>query len=358
MEAKQNTEQSPSEEDGQQQPHDGYCFLGIRFNSDAIQGTDYKEIAARLFVSSRIPCDRVNAIVNNLESGKMSMDSFLRRTDFQIDQLRNREEDFTYKMSLKIDDWIDNFGFRPEQIDFITEHFGFTFDDLNGKCDSAQENLSLEPDIPFVFHEDDFAFTEMDDEVECDVEGDNAGLADEQDEQRLIPQKSTFDTIVKTFKELPTYNYYYRFFTPVEYCHPHFEECSEELWVVLYQLLWGSLDVNCHLEEQLDGSFELVFCDEDGWKSCVSDLGIDEVYVLAMRLLVDLGIGIFHLMDPENLNAEVEIEYREGELIAKEEFFSFFNQEVYSSEDTVLATLSKMYDRIVQCDSESFPYCC
>ena len=63
-------------------------------------------------------------------------------------------------------------------------------------------------------------------------------------------------------------------------------------------------------------------------------------------------------MDPENLNAEVEIEYREGELIAKEEFFSFFNQEVYSSEDTVLATLSKMYDRIVQCDSESFPYCC
>lgn len=155
METNQNTEQSPSEEGGQQQLHDGYYFLGIRFNSDVIQGTDYREIAARLFLAPRISCDRVNAIVNNLESEKMSMDSFLRRTDVQIDQLRNRvddddDDDISYKMSLKIEDWIDNFGFRSEEIDFITEHFGFTFEDLNGKSDPPQKNLSAEEMAAYV----------------------------------------------------------------------------------------------------------------------------------------------------------------------------------------------------------------
>lgn len=219
-------------------------------------------------------------------------------------------------------------------------------------------NLSSEAEVPVMLDEDDFTIIEMDGEDECDDEDENTDPADEQDGQVPSPQKYMFDTTVETFKELTSYKYYYRFFMPVEYRHPHFEECSEELWEVLYQLLFGSLDVNCHLEDLHDGSLDLLFYDDDESEKCVCNLELHELYALLMRLWTELGTELLPLMDPENLNEEVEFENDEGDLISKEDFFSFFNQEVYTMDDTAAAKLSKMYDRLVQCDSESFPYCC
>lgn len=125
------TEQKPLNEDQQHPSHNYYYFLGIRFKSDSIQGVDYREIAARLFLSPCIPCAKINAIVNSLENKKLSIDSFLRRTDLQIKQLRDKNDiDISDKMVDKIESWIDDFGFNRDELDFIKDRYGLTYEDL------------------------------------------------------------------------------------------------------------------------------------------------------------------------------------------------------------------------------------
>ena len=104
--------------------------MGITFKSDNVQGMDYREVAARIFISPRIPCEKVLAIVDHLERGRMSIDDFLVRTNIQIQQLRDKDEYMADKMVEKIEKWIDEFGYSADEINFITEHFGFNYDDL------------------------------------------------------------------------------------------------------------------------------------------------------------------------------------------------------------------------------------
>ena len=82
-------------------------YMGITFKSDNVQGMDYREVAARIFISPRISCEKVLAIVDHLERGRMSIDDFLVRTNIQIQQLRDKDEYMADKMVEKIEKWID-----------------------------------------------------------------------------------------------------------------------------------------------------------------------------------------------------------------------------------------------------------
>lgn len=169
-------------------------------------------------------------------------------------------------------------------------------------------------------------------------------------------QKDALETIITAFKNMPFYDCYYRFIVPIEYKHPNFEGCDKEIWNVLYQLLFGNFQVECHLYEQLDGLLELYYCDADGRKGVVSDLSVYELDVLILHLWTALGIYLLPTIGPEIMNMDVELICKECELITRDEFFSLYKKEAILLDDNLLALLEKMYNRIVKCHIESFPY--
>ena len=128
---KKNKSKSSQKEDQLSQKNK-YC-LGIEFKNDTVQGMDYREVAVRIFLCPTISCKRVNAVVKSLETGKMSIDTFLKRTDSQILRLREQNEDDNILdlMVDRIEDWPMDFGF-PDKEDwaYITKLFGFTYKDL------------------------------------------------------------------------------------------------------------------------------------------------------------------------------------------------------------------------------------
>ena len=71
------------------------------------------------------------------------------------------------------------------------------------------------------------------------------GLGFQSDSNR-ITLKVLFASLVNAFKKSSAYLCYYQFFIPVEYKHPQFEECEEEFWRVLYQLMFGSMMWRCY----------------------------------------------------------------------------------------------------------------
>ena len=128
---KKNKSKSSQKEDQLSQKNK-YCF-GVEFKNDMVQGMDYREVAVRIFLCPTISCKRVNAVVKSLETGKMSIDTFLKRTDSQILRLREQNEDDNILdlMVDRIEDWPMDFGF-PDKEDwaYITKLFGFTYKDL------------------------------------------------------------------------------------------------------------------------------------------------------------------------------------------------------------------------------------
>lgn len=330
-------------------------YMGITFKSDNVQGMDYREVAARIFISPRIPCEKVLAIVDHLERGRMSIDDFLVRTNIQIQQLRDKDEYMADKMVEKIEKWIDEFGFRADEIYFITEHFGFTYDDL--LAGSSSEITWTEDPVDYfqqyINDEDDIwcVSETCDSEVEWEQ-------GDKQSGSISDGQKDALKTIVTAFKDMHSYDYYYRFIIPVEYEHPDFEGCDKETWDVLYQLLFGNFRIDCHLKEYIDGTLELCFCDAEGFDRAVSDLSVYELDVLIFNLWIALGVDVLPVTEPEQLNLDIEIECKGCDLITKEEFYSLYKIEKNGKNDNLSEMLEKMYDKIVKSDSESFVYRC
>jgi hypothetical protein len=210
-------------------------------------------------------------------------------------------------------------------------------------------NLSSEANMPLMLEDDAWEVREG-----C-VDSKKLEQESEQLDLMSAKQKEAFRDIVEAFKDLPSYDYYYRFFSPIEYTHPDFEECDEETWTVLFQLLFGSLRIDCHLDEQSDGSLDIRFCDTDGSGNTTSELTLLELEILIVDLWTEMGKGVLQIMEPENLNQEVKYELEEGALVSKKDFLSLYNVDENSN---LSAMLEKMYERIVKCDGESFPYRC
>ena len=106
-------EKEEQEKELQQLAQTAEYFLGIGFKADTVQGMDYREVAVRIFLSPTISCKKVNAVVKSLETGKMSIDTFLKRTDSQILRLREQDEDdnIVDLMIDRIENWPLEFGF-------------------------------------------------------------------------------------------------------------------------------------------------------------------------------------------------------------------------------------------------------
>ena len=63
-----------------------------------------------------------------------------------------------------------------------------------------------------------------------------------------------------SYSESELYLHYFRLFNPVEYLHPTFDECDNNMWNMLLQLLFGNLTAECTLTHSTDNTLpELEF---------------------------------------------------------------------------------------------------
>lgn len=87
------------------------------------------------------------------------------------------------------------------------------------------------------------------------------------------------------FRQTLAYRYYYRFFVPIEYHHPDFERYSDDFWVTLFQLLFGTASKATIVMGE-DGKAELEFEDLILGRRRVSSLDQEEVSVVLMNVSI------------------------------------------------------------------------
>lgn len=98
---------------------------------DALQ-----DIAARLFISPRIWPEKATKMLDLLVNGKLSIESFIDRTDTYIEELSRQKEigdDIPYIMNNKLDAWCKSFSApSAKDYEYLEKTFGFSKEDLLG----------------------------------------------------------------------------------------------------------------------------------------------------------------------------------------------------------------------------------
>lgn len=147
-------------------------------------------------------------------------------------------------------------------------------DDCN-KSDDSDEPLTSDFDELL----DNFIFNSLNELSNSDDDKD-----DDKD-----PFKSAIMNIAENdtapFRQTLAYRYYYRFFVPIEYHHPDFERYSDDFWVTLFQLLFGTAS-KASIVMGEDGRAELEFEDLILGRRRVSSLDLEEVSVVLMNVSI------------------------------------------------------------------------
>ncbi|MBQ9508377.1 MAG: protein-export chaperone SecB [Bacteroidales bacterium] len=153
---------------------------------------------------------------------------------------------------------------------------------------------------------------------------------------------------------LPIYKCYYRFFTPIAYHHPDFEECEEDVWPMLFQMLYGSFQAKCKAVDVGDELPEIQFSFRDYVNRNISSLTVDEVEDLLTDLMIDaLTNTSVNLIGYRIGNNWTEKPLVSGRLISKQDFFHLFDALVDPEKPSFL---DEMYERIKECDIQTVFY--
>ena len=183
------------------------------------------------------------------------------------------------------------------------------------------------------------------------------------DDEELMEASKTFlnvytshvgeDAIVD-YESMPIYKCYYRFFTPIEYLHPDFEECDESIWPILFQMLYGSFKSKCQVIDAGHGLPEIEFSYEHFQDRTISSLTLEELKELLSDLiteaLVDLSVN---LLSYQNENIMPGEQSQNNQLKSELDFYRLFNASV---SDESIAFLSSMYERIKECSLQTLLY--
>lgn len=163
----------------------------------------------------------------------------------------------------------------------------------------------------------------------------------------------TSDVDISCYDELPLYKYYYRFLRPIKYHHPEVE-CEESYWDILFQLIFAEGEAPQIIEGKTEvPEIELYF---DGERKYVSNLSIVEL----QNLTSDLAVHAFTHSMVDIIGTDVDIDYAEqideNNPILKEELLTLYNcNQPYANTD-IVAFVDRIYDRIKECDLQTFPY--
>lgn len=159
---------------------------------------------------------------------------------------------------------------------------------------------------------------------------------------------------ISCYEELPLYKYYYRFLRPIEYHHPEVE-CEESYWDILFQLIFAEGEDPQIIEGKMEQlpEIELNF---EGEHKYISNLSTEEL----KHLTSDLAVQAFAHSMVNIIGADVDIDYAEqideNKPILKEELSTLYNcNQPYANTD-IVAFVDRIYDRIKECDLQTFPY--
>ena len=168
--------------------------------------------------------------------------------------------------------------------------------------------------------------------------------------------KSTGNELL-TYEENPLYKYYYRFLTPIKYCHPDYEVCEDSYWPMLFQLLFGE-GKNVKVIDGDNGLPEIEFdyCEDE--RRTVSSLTLEELKFITSELAVKAFTDT--LVEILGYDKQMDNDYadilRDDQLILKEEFHALYNTDQPDASDEDIAFVDKLYARIKDCDLQTFPY--
>lgn len=162
------------------------------------------------------------------------------------------------------------------------------------------------------------------------------------------------DEPIKDYESLPIYKCYYRFFIPIEYLHPDFEECDESIWPILFQMLYGSFKSKCQVIDAGQGLPEIEFSYEHFQDRTISSLTLEELKELLSDLiteaLVDLSVN---LLGYQNESIMPGAQSPNNQLKSELDFYRLFNASV---SDENIAFLNSMYERIKECSLQTLLY--
>ena len=161
------------------------------------------------------------------------------------------------------------------------------------------------------------------------------------------------DAIVD-YESMPIYKCYYRFFTPIEYHHPDFEECDESIWPILFQMLYGSFKSQCQVIDAEQGLPEIEFSYEHFQERTISSLNLEELKELLSDLiteaLTDLSVNLLGFQNESVLSME---QSPNNQLMSERDFYHLFDANVSDENASFLGT---MYERIKECSLQTLLY--
>ena len=190
------------------------------------------------------------------------------------------------------------------------------------------------------------------------------------DYQHIIKQMSTIaeaNEFFATYKKhigvnltgnydtVPGYTYYHRFFIPIEYNHPDFEDCDDSVWPLLFQLLFGNFDATCHIIDKGTDLPEIAFS-YDVYSGLISDMSKTDLKSMLEDLISDMLVNIsVELIGYKAINPEYGATINTNRLIRKKEFFKLYG--FYDGNSIIDDEfLEKMYYRIKECDIKTLMY--
>lgn len=161
------------------------------------------------------------------------------------------------------------------------------------------------------------------------------------------------DTFVD-YESLPIYKCYYRFFIPIEYHHPDYEECDESIWPILFQMLYGSFKSQCQVIDDEQGLPEIEFSYESFQDRIISSLTLEELKELLSDLITEALVDIsVNLLGYQNESVLSEEQSQNSKLLSERDFYCLFDINV---SDKNTSFLDAMYERIKECSLQTLLY--
>ncbi len=159
-----------------------------------------------------------------------------------------------------------------------------------------------------------------------------------------------------SFEQIPAYYLYFYFLFPVAYNHPELENVDEEVWPMLFRLLFGNTAARCTLINGEGALPELKFRYEIFNDVCVSELDVNQLKDLLYRLMTDALCDVSVMLFNRDEMPNVELELPAGILISKDDFFKLHNYYPGIGSEEKGAYIEKLYSKIKECDIQAYLY--
>lgn len=160
-----------------------------------------------------------------------------------------------------------------------------------------------------------------------------------------------------SFDQLPVFQTYYRFFTPISYHCPEIDGCDPELWPMLFRLLFGNVNSKCKVIDGKNNKPELKFSYGKYNDYLVSELDSDDLNDLLSDLMTEALCEIsVKLLHRSTKVTESELKWSVGQLITKEQFYKLHNFFPGTAQEEDKVFFEKLYSKIKECDIQTYLY--